>query len=297
VDFGRSCYAPAVAKKITDKHSHPKHQRLVVFLRTDSKFYQAQTYLDGKLRQTSTKSTHLPTAFKLAEDWYKREVRSSVQFGRQHPIAKLTSDPTMGELYGAYYRDLPKHQQGWAEMKWSPIEDFWRAKTLSTVSTQTFKDFYAWRRKGKTLKNHTIHKDVVLLRQVLKQALNDGVLDALPHIPPVGKIEANPRPWLTPQETRHLLAKSLERIKNAPNARVRQQRQDLQDFLDFLHASMLRVGELRTLRYNSCRVETNADGDKMLLCEVTGSPSSQRSFMDVIYQLRVDGLRRSSSQR
>ena len=57
-----------MAKRITDRHPHPKHERLLVFLRTDSKFYQAQTYLDGKLRQVSTKSTHLPTAFKLAQD-------------------------------------------------------------------------------------------------------------------------------------------------------------------------------------------------------------------------------------
>lgn len=56
VDCGSLWYAPLMAKKITDKHPHPKHDRLVVFLRTDSKFYQAQTYLDGKLRQTSTKS-------------------------------------------------------------------------------------------------------------------------------------------------------------------------------------------------------------------------------------------------
>jgi hypothetical protein len=45
---------------------------------------------------------HLPTAFKLAEDWYKREIRASVSFGRQHPIEPLTTDPTIAELYRSY---------------------------------------------------------------------------------------------------------------------------------------------------------------------------------------------------
>src|SRR2546421_262561 len=169
-----------MATTVSERHPHPKYPRLTVQRRSNSKFYQAVTYLDGKMRQVSTKTTHLPTAFKLAEDWYKRQVRASVAFGRQHPVEQLTTDPTMAELYGSYKAELEKPQQAYASMKWGPIADFWRARTLSTVDTGTFKDFYGWRRRGKTIKNHTLHKDVVLLRQMLKHALNNELLKALP---------------------------------------------------------------------------------------------------------------------
>src|SRR5437870_9220972 len=82
--------------RVLERHPHPKHARLAVQRRSNSRFYQSVTFLDGKLKQKSTKATHLPTALKLAEEWYRRELRSSVAFGLQHPIAKLTTDPTMG---------------------------------------------------------------------------------------------------------------------------------------------------------------------------------------------------------
>jgi hypothetical protein len=280
-----------MATTVLDRHPHPKHTRLTVQLRSNSKFYQAVTYLDRKLRQVSLKTTHLPTAFKLAEDWYKREARASVAFGRQHPIKQLTTDPTIAELCRSYASELPKHQQPYAAMKWGPIADFWRSKLLSTVSTQMFKEFYAWRRRRKDIKNHTLHKDVVLMRQILKHALNSELLDHLPHIPPFGKIEPNPRPWLTKLEWADLRRLSLQRIKDAPNVRVRQQRQDLDDFMVFLVESMMRVDELYTLKFPSCRVETNAEGDKMLLCEVTGKRGTRtvvaRRGAQRVYETRL----------
>jgi hypothetical protein len=255
--------------KVLEQYPHPKYPRLIIDRRTNSRFYQARTFLDGKLKQKSTKSDHLPTAFKLGEDWYKREVRSSASFGLQHPIAKLTTDPTIAELFSTYCAELETRKQPYAKQKWSPIAPFWRALLLSTVTSDTFKTFYTWRRREK-VKAHTLHKDVVLIRQILKYAIDQNMLDVLPRIPSVGTIAKNPRPWFTPQELVHLLKLAEDRVMKAPNVTVRQQRQDLWDTLTFLRASMLRVGELRTLRFHSCRVEKNPDGDKMLLCEVTG---------------------------
>jgi len=111
---------------------------------------------------------------------------------------------------------------------------------------------------------------VVLIRQILNYAVEEDMLAQLPRIPSVGTIDANPRPWLTKLEWAHLRRVSLNRIEHAPNVRVKRQRQDVHDLMIFLVDSMLRVGEVRTLKFASCRVETNADGDKMLLCEVTG---------------------------
>jgi integrase len=268
-----------VATKVIERHAHPKYSRLTVQLRSDSKFYQAVTYLDGKLRQTSTKTPQLPAAFKLAEDWYKRELRASVAFGRQHPIAQLTADPTVGEVFKSYLHDLPKAKQPYALQKWGPIQHFWRAKLLSHVTPTLFKDFYTWRRSTSTVSNHTLHKDVVLLRQVLKFALHDELLPQLPHIPPTGKIDANPRPWLTPDEWKHLIAVSQTRIDAAHDQnqiRVVRQRADLHQFIQMMVATMCRVDELRALRYVDCRIER--DGRKRptaLIAQITGKTGSR----------------------
>jgi hypothetical protein len=104
----------------------------------------------------------LPTAFRLAEDWYTRRLRASVSVGLQHPIARLTTDPTTAELFASYCTALEPRKQPYAKEEWSAIGAFWRARLLTTINTETFKEFFAWRRRSK-IKNHTLHKDVVII--------------------------------------------------------------------------------------------------------------------------------------
>jgi hypothetical protein len=86
-----------------------------------------------------------------------------------------------------------------------------------------------------------------------------------------------------------------ERWQNAPNKKVRRQRVDVWDFMLFLTASMLRIGELRTLRYRSCRIEKNRDGDELLLCEVTGKRGTRTVVADIgavdIYRQRLESAK------
>jgi hypothetical protein len=65
-------------RTLLETHKHPDYPRLLIDLRADSRFYQARVYLDGKQQQWSTKTDQLKTAFKLAEDDYKKRLRSSV---------------------------------------------------------------------------------------------------------------------------------------------------------------------------------------------------------------------------
>jgi hypothetical protein len=257
--------------QLLEKFPHPKYPRLTIQLRNRSRFYRAMTFLDGKLRYHSLKTTHLPTAFKLAEDWYTRELRASVSFGLQHPIARLTNDPTIAELFASYSTSLSAPKKAYMQMRWSPIAHFWKARLLSTVDTSTFKDFFVWRRSHPVgLKNITLHKDVTAIRKILNYAIDQEMLPTLPRIPPVGAIAKNPRPWFTPVEWEHLLKVAEVRMCTARSVRTREHRRDGLEFMMFLQASMLRVDELRTLRYHACRIETNTDHDQLLLCEVSG---------------------------
>lgn len=257
--------------EVRERHAHPKFSRLSIQLRSDSRFYQAVTFLDGKLRQKSLKTRELPAAFKLGEEWYRRQLRASVEIGRQHPIERLTNNPVVGELFASYRSTLDQKRRADADKRWSPIQEFWRPLKIADVQPATFRDFYAWRRqRTKGITPHTLHKDVVLIRQVLKYTAEESIIERLPVIPRPGRIAQNPRPWLTPAEWKHLLATAQQRIADAPNARTLQQRSDLLDMMLFMIASCCRVDEARTLRFQDCREETTKNKETVVIAEVTG---------------------------
>ena len=265
-----------MARTLIQTYPHPKYPRLKIEQRANSRFYQARTYLNGGLIQKSTATTHLQTAFKFAEDWYQKLLRASVSEAKRHPIDKLVA-PTMSDLFANYknQKHLSDSQRTYALMKWSTIADFWRTIRVTDVTADTFDDFYAWRRRYKTkakttIKNHTIHKDMMVIRQVLKRAIRLKHIDALPFIPTVGKIETNPRPWLTRDEWTLLSVVSQDRIKDAPNERVRQQRQDLRDQMLWVVVSMMRIGEMLDLCFQDCRVEPQGKKQNILICQVSG---------------------------
>lgn len=103
------------------------------------------------------------------------------------------------------------------------------------------------------------HKDVILIRQVLKHANEREWLDRLPPISKSGKLVTNPRPWLNAQEWAKLLDVSHRRIRAARTVRIRKDRQDLDDLMVFLYTSMFCIEEMgKNLRFRDCRVEKNA---------------------------------------
>lgn len=274
-----------MAQTLLESHKHPKYPRLSLDLRADSRFYQARTYLDGKVRLKSTKTIELPTAFKIAEVWYKVQLRASVSEGRQHPLDKLTTDPTLAELFANYRLTLQPHRRDYVDIKWGAINYFWRVLTATDVTPQKLREFYTSRRRRKThlgtvVTNSTLHKDVTLVRQILTHAIEEGHITRLPIIPNVGKIESNPRPWLTRDEWAFLAAVSAKRIAEARgNKKLLKQRQDLDDFTLFMVDSMLRVGELRQLTVGQCRpVQKDGKTPAHLVIDVRGKVGHRTSI-------------------
>ncbi len=290
-----------MARTLLETHKHPQYPRLALDLRADSRFYQARTYLDGKVWLKSTKTGALPTAFKIAEVWYKAQLKASVSEARQHPLDKLTTDPTIGELFANYRLTLPKHRREYVDIKWGAIGYYWRAITAPDVTPQLIREFYRSRRRKKTqmgtvVTNNTLHKDITLLRQILTYAVEEGHLSALPSIPKSGKIEANPRPWLTRSEWDTLRAESAERLKEADgNAKLKVQRQDLHDFVLWLVESMLRIDELRELTCGQVKVVTGPP--KHLLLDVQGKRGHRTTVVAgeavKIFERRSQGLKAS----
>jgi hypothetical protein len=252
--------------KVTEQHVHPKYPRLVIDLRSKSRFYQARTFLDGRLLQHSTKTPELTTAMRLAAEWYLSLLREQPQ----HP--RIAPDSSFAELFPGYKASRhTKARQLCAHDKWNPIRAFWGQKLVTNISPKTFLEFYQWRRKNDRVCNSTLHKDVVLVRQMMKYAADQGIIDALPRVPNPGRIPSRGRKWLNHDEWKHLLAVSDERMRDATNnPRLLTQRRDCHDFAVFMVHSMMRVEELRHLRFSDCRVDTNSQGEEILVCDVEG---------------------------
>jgi hypothetical protein len=284
--------------KLLEQHTHPSHPRLYVQLRDDSKWLQAVAFIDGRKRQSSTRTVHLPTAYRLAEDWYTRQLRvARGEEKRREPL----SIPLMEELFLGWVTELYAKKRAWVEMKWGPVARFWEARRVSEVTTQTFKEFYRWRRQQKPApKNPTLHQDVVLIRQILKYAVEEQHIPSICAIPSVGMIEPNPRPWLTRQEWEHLSQVSETRIKLASNPRLQQQRVELDNQMVWMINTMMRVDEMRAVRFRDCRITTNAEGHEILLCEVKGKRGirtvvGRRSARDIFKSLSGKGYRDTNS--
>ena len=290
-------------KAIQESHPHPKYPRLAVQLRRKSRFYQGVVFLDGRKRQKSLKTDRLSTAFKLGEEWYTKLLRASVSEARQHPIDRLGTDPTVGEVFADYRLTLPTAKRAYADMKWSTIADFWRTMAVTDVTPQVFRQFYTWRRRHKTpqgtvIKNNSIHKDMMVVRQVLNYAIEEKHIAALPIIPKVGKIAANPRPWLTRGEFDTLIDASTKRRDAAgQNSRLYTQRNDLHEFVFFMVESMMRVSEVRELTVGQCRV-VEGDGEKHephLVIDVVGKTGHRTAvaggLAPAILARRSDGLK------
>lgn len=252
--------------KVTEQHVHPKHPRLVIDLRSKSRFYQARTFLDGRLLQHSTKTPELTTAMRLAAEWYLSLLRGQPQ----HP--RISSDSSFAELFPGYKTSRQtKDKQDYARQKWNPIRDFWGEKLVTDISPKTFLEFYQWRRRNDHVSNSTLHKDVVLVRQLMKYAADQNIIDALPRVPSPGKIPSRGRKWLNHDEWKHLLAVSNKRLVDAKNnAKLLEQRQDCHDFAIFMVHSMMRVEEVRHLRFSDCHLDANQQGEEILVCDVSG---------------------------
>jgi integrase len=288
--------------QIQESHPHPKYPRLQIQLRRKSRFYQGLTFLDGRKVQKSLKTDQLATAFKLGEDWYKKLLRASVSEGRRHPLDKLTTVPTVAEVFANYRLTLPPHRREYVDTKWGALTAFWRTTTIQDVTPQSIREFYRWRRRHKTqmgtvVTNNTLHKDVTLLRQILTHAIEEEHLTALPIIPPPGKVAANPRPWFTREEWDHLTTVALDRFDAVSrNRKLIRQREDLLDFIVMMVESCLRVGELRALTVGQVRVvPKTAKTQAHLLIDVKGKVGHRVAVAGglavVTFQRRAKGLK------
>lgn len=267
-----------------ERHPHPTYPALTVFKRTPtSRHYSAEAYFNGHKWRRPLKTDRLTTAFKLAAEKFKEQQRATVAEDTKRKFTRLSETPTIGELFVSWRATLPSGKRPYHDTKWGAVGPFWRGIVVTDITPQLFRDYFLQRRRvttqyGEPPTNGTLHKDVMLLRQILKHAVEEAHLQQLPTIPHPGEIATNPRPWLTEKEWADLRDVSMLRIQHAANSRLASRRSDTDHFMRFMVDSMCRVDELRDLRFRDCQIETNTQKQQKLLAQVTG----KRGTRDIV---------------
>ena len=261
-----------------ENHSFKIHKGLYLDERKGAAFLKARACIKGKIHFTNTETTDFKRADRIAQSWYRGLL--NIQQG-------VGPSRTMGAAAEAFLASIQSPQKRIShQAKWNNAREFFKLWDVVDVTPKLLNDFLKSRREaaakdGKTLTASTLHKDLVTIRQALKHAVLEGWLATLPSpFPPVGKIAANPRPWLDPDEWTTLQRVAKERIaEEGLNPRTKQQREELYEFCLLMVHSCARVDEVRRLRVRDCAVKRLKDkGRPYLEMRIQGKTGNRKSI-------------------
>jgi integrase len=250
-----------------------------VYRRDNSKFWQCSTYLAGKNRRTSTKEESLSKAKEFAEDWYL-ELRGKQNRGEIH------NEKTFREAAKLFVREYgiitegqrnPKYVRDHESRLRIHLLPFFGSCGLSEITPGLVQEYRIHRKQaggnGKEPSRSTMHHEIVTLRQSLKAAIRHRWIDHLPDFSPPYKTsgKVTHRAWFSPSEYKQLYEATRGRIRNARDARVKRLCQQLHDYVLFMANTGLRPDEANNLEYRDVAiVDDDATSETILEIEVRG---------------------------
>ncbi len=262
-----------------------------VYKRDNSRFWQCSTYLQGRNHRMSTKEESLQHAKQIAEDWYL-ELRGKSRAGL------LKYEKTFREVAEQFLKEYAVITEGQRSPRWVEghgirlrvhLNPFFGSLAISDVTAGKVQEYRVHRmtpqpdshpadsksnRKPKTTPpaRKTIHNEIVTLRQVLKTAIRHGWLSSLPELSPPYKTQGKVvhRPWFSPAEYKQLYEATREYAKNAP-PRIQWNAEQVHDYVLFMANTGLRPDEAKNLQHRDVEIVTDeGTGERILIIEVRG---------------------------
>src|ERR1700688_1212314 len=252
-----------------------------VYKRPNSSYWQCSSYLGGKNRRTSTKEESLSKAKEIAEDWYL-QLRGKLRSG------EIKTEKTFREASEKYLREYDIITQG-QRSKIYVKGQHWRSTVhlvpffghmgLSEITAGKVQDYRihryeeALKKRGKPPARNTMHQEIVTLRQTLKTALRHGWLDHLPDLsePYRSSPKISHRAWFSPEEYKKLYEATRRRAREPKNARYKWESEQLHDYVLFMANTGLRPDEANHLEYRDVKiVEDEGSHETILEIEVRG---------------------------
>ena len=119
----------------------------------------------------------------------------------------------------------------------------------------------------------TLHKEIIILRHVLKTAQRHGWVEYVPNLSPPYKTSGkiSHRAWFSPEEYKQLYEATRERAKNPKHPRHREASARLHDFVLFMANTGMRPDEATRLQFRDVTIVTDAaTSERILEIEVRG---------------------------
>lgn len=250
-----------------------------VYRREKSRFWQCSTFLNGKNHRISTKQESLQLAKDIAEDWYltlrgkhsRGELKNekTFAFACEQFLKEFEAD-TMGERNPKCLKNHQNHTR-------LHLQPFFGKLGLSEVTTTKVQEYRIARMqseyRGKPPAPATIQKEIITLRMTLKAAVRHGWLNHLPDLsaPYRGTAKVSHRAWFSPDEYRQLYEATRQNIKTAKNSYHKRLAEQLHDKILFMANTGIRPDEANCLEYRDVEIVLDdASGETILVIEVRG---------------------------
>ena len=282
--------------------------KLHVYRRENSRYWQCSTYLGSRNHRETTKEHSLVLAKEFARDWYMERyaedrrrrrglplltpldaetAQPEITDGRRRP---RVSGPTFKQAAAAFLAEYPvivagQRNEDYIKQK-SQCTDvhlmpYFGDKALSEITAGLIQDYRVHRatsrtnKKGEVLRpsRSTLHKEIVILRQILKTANRKGWIAALPDMtaPYKASGKITHRAWFSPEEYKTLYEATRDRSENPKKERWRGQCELLHDYVLFMANTGLRPDEASRLEYRDVSIVTDEDTrERILEIEVRG---------------------------
>ncbi|MBZ0130482.1 MAG: site-specific integrase [Rhodobacteraceae bacterium] len=244
-----------------------------VYKRENSSVWQCSSFLEGRNRRTSTREVSLAKAKDFAEDWYL-ELRNKKNRG------ELLAEKTFGQAADRFVKEYDAmtggtrnkdHVRGNIGRIRNHLLPYLGGLALSQVTTATVQDYRLFRLSEdpnyQPPSPSTMHKEIVTLRLVLKTAIRQGWLAALPDLsaPYKSSNKVAHRAWFSPEDYKVLYTATRENARRAEVRPWRHTAAQLHDMVLFMTNTGIRPDEANRLEYRDVEIVRDEESDQTIL--------------------------------
>lgn len=288
----------------TELHHVPGYpETLAIYKIPASRFWQMRSFVTGRgLVRKSTQTTEWATAIAMAKEFYqsilleRRTGKVTEQASFMH-YAKVLQGRQAARIARGERRDGPRSVQSEDQLKLDKdILPALGSHHVGKVSTAMVEDYINELSEDRGLSASTLKKHVVLIHKVLREAVKDGTLSAVPIMPTISR-EDKPRPWFRDEEYRTLLKTCREMAKNGHEGRDYRTRNrfhkenmtfaEVYDFIVFMVHTFLRPSEWKELRHRHIRVEDEKGANPHLVITVPNAKTNWRDSVSMPVAVEV----------
>ncbi len=278
-------------------------ETLVIYRMPASRFWQVRAYVAGRgLLRKSTRSSERTSAVAFAKDFYetilleKRSGRITVQASFAH-YAGLLQGRQKAKILRGERRDGSKSVLNGD--RWKLDKDILPAlgtHHVGKITSAMVEDYINEIAEDRGLSASTLKKHVVVIHKVLKEAVKDGTLAAVPIMPTISR-DDQPRPWLRDDHYRMVLKTCREMHKGGEQGLQYRTRKghrqesmgwdEVYDFIVFMVHTFLRPSEWKLLQHRHIRVEDEGGNNPHLVISVPNAKTTRRDSVSMPIAVEV----------